>query len=95
MSYKLGSLSFDDPFSFDMALLGPVTSMIRNGFNIDIDKKNEFSVEYSSLWRYRQGKLNAVLGYELNVGSPKQVVECLYGDLGLPERKKNNEAPTR
>ncbi len=92
--YKIGPLEYENPFVFDMALLAPVTSMMTNGINIDIDKKNEFSAEYTSMWLHRQNTLNSVLGYELNVGSPKQVAECLYGDLGLPERRYSGKVTT-
>ena len=92
--YKIGPLVYDNPFAFDMALLAPITSMMTNGINIDIDKKNEFSAEYTSRWRHRQEKLDAILGYNLNVNSPKQVAECLYGDLGLPERRYKGKVTT-
>ena len=61
--YKLGPLVYENPFVFDMALLAPVTSMMANGINIDIDKKNEFAQEYTSMWKHRQNTLNSVLGY--------------------------------
>lgn len=92
--HRIGSLSFATPFEFDMALLGPVTSMMENGLNVDLDKKNEFSAVYTSKWHHEQEQLNSVIGYELNVGSPKAVAECLYGDLGLPERRYQGKVTT-
>ncbi|KKK54967.1 hypothetical protein LCGC14_3079310, partial [marine sediment metagenome] len=31
--YKIGPLTYENPFVFDMALLAPVTSMMTNGIN--------------------------------------------------------------
>jgi len=92
--YKIGSLQYDTPFEFDFALLGPIGSMMDNGIRVNLDRKNEFSAEYTSKWHFEQEKLNSILGYELNVGSPKQVAECIYGDLGLPERRYQGKVTT-
>ncbi len=97
MTYSLGPLHFDNPFEFDWALLAPVTSMMQNGINIDLDKKNLFSAEYTSRWRNEQQKLNSVAGYEVNVnshGATGQVAQLLYGDIGLPERRYKNRVTT-
>lgn len=92
--YRIGPLDYENPFVFDMALLAPVLHMMENGITVDIDKKNELSAEYTAKKNHRQDKLNSVLGYALNVGSPKQVAECLYGDLGLPERRYSGRVTT-
>lgn len=86
---------YPTPFHFDMSLLEPVHYMMHRGIKVDVNKKAEYSKEYHGRWKARQQKLNAISGRDLNVQSPKQIKEWLYGDLGLPPRKYRGKLTTR
>jgi uracil-DNA glycosylase family 4 len=62
------------------------------GFLFDPDMQKELSVKYNSMWKTNQEELNSIAGFEVNVASPKDVPNCLYGAVGLPFRKKCDEA---
>lgn len=86
---------YETPFHFDMALLEPVHYMMQRGIRIDTKKKSQFAREYKGQWSYYQEKLNGISGRDLNVNSPKQIKEWLYGDLNLPPRKYKGKLTTR
>lgn len=82
------------PFEFDMALQAPVFYMMRRGIRVDRGVKRDLSIEAHEKWGTYQKRLNEVVGRSLNVNSPKQVKEVLYGELGAPIRKKNKKVTT-
>lgn len=86
---------YPSPFHFDMALLEPVHYMMQKGIKIDVKKKSEYAKKYHGQWKEKQEKLNAVSGQDLNVNSPKQIKEWLYGTLNLPVRKHRGSPTTR
>lgn len=82
------------PFQFDMALTRPVFAMMRRGFKVDLEKRQEFHDLYHEKWNRSQALLNEVVGYPLNVsshGKAGQVQKLLYGELKLPPRKKQGK----
>ncbi len=99
MSYQTKARVYETPFDFDMALQEPVFYMMNTGLLVDLEQKNEFSIEYNARWKEHQAKLNAVVGWDLNVNSVSpqggKVGEWLYGQLGLPERRFDNRITTR
>lgn len=70
-----------------MALQEPVWYMMNAGIRIDVERKNQFSAEYTNRWLSEQQKLNSVVGIELNVNSNPQVSSWLYKELRLPPRR--------
>ena len=85
---------FDNPFDFDLALLDPVWYMMERGMLIDERAKFVFHGKYHAQWEDAQMKLNSVAGQEINVNSPKQMKEFLYGALALPKRYKDKKLTT-
>lgn len=91
---------FASPFEFDMALQEPVHYMMKRGIRVDLGLKKKLLDEANDEWVDLQKKLDGVVGYRVNVSSPKQVKELLYAELGLPERRHKgkptaNEAAIR
>lgn len=87
-------MRFSTPFEFDIALHEPVFSMMRRGIRIDTEKKNEFARQYHTDWDKWQGLLNEVAGRPINVNSPKQMKNYLYGELGVTPRRAKKKVTT-
>ncbi|RED46120.1 DNA polymerase I [Aestuariispira insulae] len=69
--------------------LAPVLSaMEREGILVDPATLKQLSEDFSKRIEELQGEIHEMAGKEFNVGSPKQLGEVLFGDLGLPGGKK-------
>lgn len=65
-------------------LITPLMTMQREGILVDVKRRSELDKELDLKIQKLQLRLNAAVGRELNVNSPKQVKEFLYEDLRLP-----------
>lgn len=92
--YDVAGIRYETPFEFDMALQEPVFYMMQTGIRVDRERKAVLEAEYRSRWGVEQNRLNNVVGYELNANSPKQVIKCLYKDIGLPPRRRRGKYTT-
>lgn len=79
--------TFSNPFEFDQLLLEPIHAMMQTGIRVDYEQLEKFRSDYVLRWQKFQAKLDQVAGRPLNTGSPKQMKEMLYGELGLPTRR--------
>jgi DNA polymerase-1 len=65
-----------------------LTSMEAEGVRIDADQlrrlSNDFAVRMSEL----EAEAHALAGHPFNLGSPKQIGDVLFGEMGLPGSKK-------
>lgn len=65
-------------------LIKPLMEMQRHGPLIDVERRDRIDKELSEKLEELQKRLEAAIGREINVNSPKQIKELLYDDLGLP-----------
>lgn len=79
------------PFAFDMALTAPVFYMIRRGFRVDMEKREEFHDLYHDEWKRSQALLDEVSCHHVNVNSHPQVKKLMYDELKLPPRRKDGK----
>lgn len=61
------------------------------GFAVDFTQREILKIKYTNLIRDAQLELAQTVGREVNVNSPKQVADLLYGTLGLPKREDTSE----
>jgi DNA polymerase-1 len=85
-----------DQFQFlmKMATKNVFRAMLR-GVRIDATRRAEVAGELLQAIGEREQLIHHIAGYPLNVGSPKQMVEFFYNDLGLPVIKnRKTKQPT-
>ena len=81
-------------FLMKMATRNVFRAMLR-GVRIDASRRAEVSGELLQAINEREQLIHHIAGYPLNVGSPKQMVEFFYHDLGLPVIKnRKTKQPT-
>lgn len=69
-------------------VIQPLLQMQSDGVLIDLGRRNGIDRDLSMHLTTSQVRLDKAVGYDLNVGSPKQMVAFLYEDLGLPPQYK-------
>ena len=78
-------------YDFVMQLHPLYTEMEAVGMRVDEPAREELIRKYVKRQVEKEYELYKILGYELNVASPKQVDLCLYTDLKFPKRKGTGE----
>lgn len=86
---KLGLVDYC--YNYKMRLHDVYMKMESRGLNADKDRKKELIDKYTKLAIEGQKKLNEIIGYEINIKSPKQVAKALFQDLKLPLRASTDE----
>jgi DNA polymerase I len=72
----------------ELPLVGVLATMEQTGIAADADHFAEMSASlYGEVKAAEQGSY-AVVGHEFNLGSPKQLQEVLFTELGLPKTKR-------
>lgn len=72
-----------------------VFKMMMRGVRCDRSRKGEFSSELAKAEERMRRRLNAIVGDELNIKSPKQVAHFFYDILGLPvQRNRKTKRPS-
>jgi DNA polymerase-1 len=70
----------------------PLTSLLadmeRSGIAADIDWLAELEARFAGEVKRAADSAYAVIGHEVNLGSPKQLQEVLFNELNLPKTKK-------
>ena len=70
--------------NYSHKLVKPLMDMALRGCKIDVERRTKIDEDLSKELDEMQRRLNKAVGYETNVGSPKQMVQMLYEDLRLP-----------
>ena len=75
-------------------LIRVLARMERNGVNVDLSQLNAYANELRKEMNRLEGKIRETAGEpDLNVSSPKQIGNILFGKLGLdPKAKKNSKS---
>jgi DNA polymerase-1 len=83
-------------FTQEMALLlGPLNWMMKRGVLINVDYKNKMKERFTLERDLVSARANALLGREINLASPKQVIELLFDELklkGVQKRTSDEDA---
>jgi DNA polymerase I len=72
----------------ELPLVGVLAEMERTGIAADADHFAEMSATLHGEVKAAEQASYAVVGHEFNLGSPKQLQEVLFTELGLPKTKK-------
>lgn len=83
----LEKLRQTEQFAFQMLQFEAVFRMMLRGVRQDLKKKATFNLELMEAEAVRQGWLERILGYPLNVRSPKQMQRLCYEQLGMPVQR--------
>lgn len=71
--------------TFQQAMFYPVLKAMLRGVRVIPEEKERLTFEVQDQIAHREAFLERVLGHQLNPGSPLQMKELFYGDLGQPE----------
>jgi DNA polymerase-1 len=72
----------------ELPLVGVLAEMERAGIAADVDHLAEMSATLGGEVKEAEQAAFAVTGHEFNLGSPKQLQEVLFIELGLPKTKR-------
>ena len=74
--------------TLDRPLVPVLADMERAGIRVDPARLNAMSKDFAKRIAALEGDILALAGREFNVGSPKQLGEILFDEMGLPGGKK-------
>jgi DNA polymerase I len=78
----------------ELPLTRVLAAMERRGIAVDLDFLHELQKEFAAGVADAAQEAYAVIGKEINLGSPKQLQAVLFDELGLPKTKKNKTGYT-
>jgi len=74
-------LDFQLQFDFLMRVNRHVMAMMRKGVRIDEEEKNRLAMELLGELEERKGRISELAGEELNISSPKQLMNLFYTEM--------------
>ncbi len=72
----------------ELPLLRTLATMERDGVAVDADYLQTLHAEFDNAVRTAESDAFAVLGRPINLGSPKQLQEVLFDELGMPKTRR-------
>ncbi|WP_222193615.1 DNA polymerase I [Modestobacter italicus] len=78
----------------ELPLTRVLAAMEHRGIAADLDFLHELQREFAAAVTEAADEAYAVIGKEINLGSPKQLQAVLFDELGLPKTKKNKTGYT-
>ncbi|RBY88999.1 DNA polymerase I [Blastococcus sp. TBT05-19] len=78
----------------ELPLTRVLASMEHRGIAADLDFLHDLQKEFSDAVAAAAAECYAVIGREVNLGSPKQLQAVIFDELGLPKTKKNKTGYT-
>lgn len=78
----------------EQPLAGVLAKMERRGIAVDMDRLTELREEYDSSVHQAEQAAYAVLGKQINLGSPKQLQAVLFDELGMPKTRRTKSGYT-
>lgn len=74
-------------FDFEMSLLTPLWKMARKGIMVDSARMRAIEESCRVAIKEKGGRLEAIAGHPINIGSNAQVTKFLYSELALPPKR--------
>jgi DNA polymerase-1 len=74
--------------TLERPLVAPLARMERRGISIDREILSRLSGEFAQGMARLEAEIHALVGAPFNLGSPKQLGDILFGQMGLPGGKK-------
>ena len=74
--------------TMDRPLIAVTAAMEREGVLVDRDKLSQLSGEFAQRMAALEDEAKKLAGRDFNPGSPKQIGDILFGEMGLPGAKK-------
>lgn len=78
----------------ELPLVGVLANMERTGIAVDVEHLQELEAEFAGEVKAAAEEAYAVIGKEINLGSPKQLQVVLFDELGMPKTKKTKTGYT-
>ncbi|GIW13159.1 MAG: DNA polymerase I [Tepidiforma sp.] len=75
----------------EMPLVGVLYRMEKVGVAVDLAVLREASRQLGEEAARVEREIYAIVGHEFNIGSPKQLSDVLFGELGLPKTRKTTQ----
>jgi len=74
--------------TLERPLIGVLARMERRGISIDRGVLSKLSADFAQTAARIEAEIREIAGEDLNIGSPKQLGDILFGKMGLPGGKK-------
>ncbi|MBA8825935.1 DNA polymerase-1 [Saccharopolyspora lacisalsi] len=78
----------------ELPLLQVLAELEAAGIAVDADRLSELGNHFTERVRQAAGEAYAVIGKEINLGSPKQLQTVLFDELGMPKTKRTKTGYT-
>jgi DNA polymerase-1 len=78
----------------ELPLVPVLAAMERSGIAVDVDHLESLEAEFAQHVREAADEAFAVIGKEINLGSPKQLQVVLFDELGMPKTKRTKTGYT-
>ncbi|HEU4675666.1 MAG TPA: DNA polymerase I [Motilibacteraceae bacterium] len=78
----------------ELPLVGVLAAMERTGIAVDTERLAALESEFAGEVKAAADEAYAVIGKEINLGSPKQLQVVLFDELGMPKTKKTKTGYT-
>ena len=78
----------------ELPLLRTLAVMERDGIAVDADYLDQLHSDFDTAVRNAESDAYAVLGRQINLGSPKQLQEVLFDELGMPKTRRTKTGYT-
>jgi DNA polymerase-1 len=78
----------------ELPLVGVLAEMEQLGVAVDLDKLEALEQRFASEVKLAADEAYRAIGKEINLGSPKQLQEVLFGERGLPKTKRTKTGYT-
>ncbi len=75
----------------EMPLMPVLYRMERVGISVDVGVLRDISRQLTADAEKAEREIYAIVGHEFNIGSPKQLSDILFNELGLPKTRKTTQ----